>query len=169
MQNPSKKRRCSRRLADSSIWIAFHRIGRLNLLLSMPGIAAARCVVSELRIGTDDLAERITQQLGSDCFDIEFEDGMVASTLADVLQAKDNRLSRADALQVAYARVHSDSIVLYMRDGPAERQARGIGAPVRRHGTLVEHMVELGIVGEDKSAKLRVQLDAYFDRRRRRS
>ncbi len=167
MQNSSKKRRYSKRLADSSIWIAFHRIGKLNLLLSVPGIAAARCVVSELRIGTDTLAERIARQLGSDCFDIELEDNMVASTLADVLQAKDNRLSRADALQVAYARVHSDSTVLYMRDGPAERQASEIGAPVRRHGMLVEHMVDLGMLREDDGAKLRTQLDVYFDRRRR--
>lgn len=135
MQNSSEKKRCLRRLADSNIWIAFRRIGRLDLLLSVPGIAIAKCVVRELRLGTDDLAERIERSLGDDCFSVEIGGDETTDTLADVLKEKDERLpdhvrgkrlSDGDALQVAYAKTNSATTILYMRDGRAERQARGI-------------------------------------------
>jgi hypothetical protein len=115
------------------------------------------------------LADSIEKRLGSDCFDIEIGAEGVAGTLADILQAKDRRLSEEDASQVAYARVHSDTTVLYMRDGPAQRQAKQIGAPVQDHTVLVDHMAELEVVTPERRARLRAELDAYFGQRRRRS
>jgi hypothetical protein len=49
-----------------------------------------------------------------------------------------------------------------MRDGPAERQARQIGAPVRTHRRLVDDMLELRVISESEAEELRRKLDAYF-------
>ena len=159
---------CFRRLADSSIWIAFYRIGRLGTLLSVPGLAIARPVVRELRAGTDDLARRVEGTLGADCFDVEIVADGLTATLTDILQVNDKRLSDADASQVAYAQTHADATRLYMRDGPAQRQARRIGAPVSSHEDLVDDMVRLSVLAPEQGAELRRQLTEYFQRRGRR-
>jgi len=159
------KRRSLRRLADSSIWIAFYRIGRFEVLLKLPNIAIARPALRELRLGSDDLPDRVQDALADDCFDLDVSNS-VSDTLGNILGVKDRRLSQADAAQVAYACHHSDRTVLYMRDGPAERQAKQIGAPVRNHEALVEDMVELQVVTLEEGADLRRQLDVYFAKRR---
>lgn len=154
-----------RRLADSSIWIAFFRIDRIEVLFKLPGIAIARPALRELRCGKDDLSQRVQRALGDDCFDLDISNG-VSDTLSDILGVKDRRLSQADTAQVAYACHHSDRTVLYMRDGPAERQAKQIGAPVRNHEALVEDMLELEVITLEEGADLRRQLDDYFAKRR---
>ena len=156
-----------RRLADSSIWIAFHRIGELDLLLSVPGIAIAKPVVIELKSGTDDMAKRIENALGADCFDVEVMSDGVTGTLSDILQVKDRALTEADASQVAYAQTHSATTRLYMRDGPAQRQAKRIGAPVSSHEKLVDDMEKLEVITPKRGTQLRRKLTEHFERRRR--
>lgn len=166
-RNSSAKQPSLRRLIDPSIWIAFYRIGRLEALLRLPGIAIARPAVRELRLGTDDLSERVQKALGDDCFDVDISGG-VSDTLSDILSLRDRRLSEADSSQVAYATQHSHCTVLYVRDGPAERQARGIGAPVRSHLALVEDMIKLKVISQAEALRLQEQLEAYYGQRRSR-
>jgi len=151
-----------RRLADSSIWIAFDDIGCLEHLLAVPGIAVAKPVAGELK---GDLARRVKKRLQDDCFDVEMGADSLTATLAEILQASDRRLSQQDAIQVAYAHyAHSQGrpTILYMRDGPAERQAAHIGAPVRNHLRLVDDMLELRVISESEAQELRRKLAAYF-------
>lgn len=150
------------RLVDSSLWIAFHRIGRLSLLLRLPSIAIARVVLRELQRGRDELPQRIGRALRGRCFDLDLEADDLAATLADILTARDRRLSAPDAIQVAWAQLHAQTTVLYMRDTPAQQQARGTGAPVRGHQELLRDMVALGLLTPDEAVEVGGELERYF-------
>ena len=115
------------------------------------------------------MAKRIEAALGSECFDVEVMSDDLTGTLSDILQVKDRSLTEADASQVAYAQSHSGTTRLYMRDGPAQRQARMIGAPVFSHEELVEEMESLGLITRERGADLRRRLTGHFRRRRGRS
>jgi len=164
------------RLADSSIWIAFKRIGKLDLLLSMPGIAVARPVLTQLELGWDDLPERIERRLAKAAFDVDIDDGL-AGTLSDVLQAKQRtqaghtrgvRLAdETDTVQLAYACVHRDTVALYMRDAQAERLGASVGARLRTHVQLLEDMIAEGLLSPEEAAEVMAGLDVHFARGKR--
>ncbi len=147
------------RLVDSSIWIAFHHLGRLDILLKLPGIKIVPQVLYELRRGTDDLAQRVAhledgtvEQLEVDC---EVRDTMLA------IGQFHYGIGTADAVQVVYAKLCKE-VILYMRDTDAERVGVKFGTFVRQHGALVEDMRELGILSPAEEKTLRRDLDNYF-------
>ena len=152
------------RLLDSSIWIAFNRIGELQILLQVPELAAAPVVAEELRRGRDDLASSIRNLVRPE---IRTEsDDPAASTLVWILE--NQGISQADAAQIVYAQAHPQDAVLYMRDHPAEQVAARIGVGIRGHTDLVREMQDLGLIDTQRAHEILERLQAYFERRGRR-
>lgn len=155
-----------RRLLDASIWIAFYRIGELDLLLRLPGLCITPRGLRELQDPRDDLA--CTVHHLADKTIAEAEADQLVETLALTLQARDRRLSEADAFEIAIARNRWEDTVLYMRDWAAEIAGALVGAPIRTHQQLVEEMEQLGLLGEEGRADLMQRLDQEYERSRRR-
>lgn len=133
-----------RRLLDASIWIAFYRIGELDLLLRLPGLCITPRGLRELEHPRDDLAARVKHLLDKSI--AEAEAGEAVKTLAWVLQQGEGRLSETDALEIAIATDASREVVLYMRDWPAEMAAALAGSAVRTYRQLVEEMEQEGLI-----------------------
>ena len=149
------------RLVDSSIWIAFNRLGRLDVLLRVPGITIAPQVFYELRRGKDDLAQRVAHLEDGTVEQLDVSED-VASTLIWISQDV-YHISQADAVQVVYAAC-CEEVILYMRDTVAERVAVRYGTSVRQHGALAEDMAKLGILSPADAETLKGELDNYFSR-----
>lgn len=155
-----------RRLLDASIWIAFYRIGELDLLLRLPGLCITPRGLRELEHPRDDLAARVKHLLDKSI--AEAEAGEAVKTLAWVLQQGQGRLSETDALEIAIATDASREVVLYMRDWPAEMAAALAGSAVRTYRQLVEEMEQEGLIRAEEREALITSLDEYYARSRRR-
>ncbi|MFQ6132756.1 MAG: hypothetical protein ACE5R4_12010 [Armatimonadota bacterium] len=155
-----------RRLLDASIWIAFYRIGELDLLLRLPGLCITPRGLRELEHPRDDLAARVKHLLDKSI--AEAEAGEAVKTLAWVLQQGQGRLSETDALEIAIATDASREVVLYMRDWPAEMAAALAGSAVRTYRQLVEEMEQEGLIRAEEREALITSLDEYYARSRQR-
>ncbi len=152
------------RLVDTSIWIAFGRIRKLNTLLSMPDLAVSASVRRELMRGRDNLAEAVAHLVIDDIDEQQIDGGEVA--LRIWMLHDGCGISLADAGQVIYAS-RTPGVILYMRDRNAQRVGARVGADVRDHRALVDDMRTLRVLGERAAERLRHALDAEFERSRR--
>jgi predicted nucleic acid-binding protein len=146
------------RLLDSSTWIAFHNVGRIEVLLRLPDLAITRRVLGELRGKLGNRVEAAIQQGRVQIIDsVETP----AEDLTWILLSKGARthVSEADAGQVALAAARPGTI-LYMRDARAE--ALDPNADIRWPRDLVDDMVELGLTDPEGAVGLKADLDAYF-------
>jgi len=146
------------RLVDSSVWIAFKRLGMLEVLLKLPGLKVAPQVLYELRRGSDDLAEKVKHLCDSSIEAIDADD--VGGTLIWIAQDKYG-ISKTDAVQVVYVLKARDT-VLYMRDRDAERVAVLLGTQAKSLEQLVADLIQCSVISPKEARALSQKLDKYF-------
>lgn len=152
------------RLVDASIWIAFFKIGQLDLLLKLPDLAITSRVLRELEGDPDHLRQTVRRAIDSGTVDLVPLGDADAETLAGILLAEDgNRtnVSQADAEQVTLAAI-SERAVLYMCDRNAENLSAN--ADVRTYEDLVNDMVDLHVIDLRQRHHLLNHLRPYYTR-----
>ena len=151
------------RLVDASIWIAFFKIGQLDLLLKLPDLAISARVLRELEDRPDYLTQAVPRAIDGGAIDLVPLGDVDTETLTEVLLAKDGKrtnVSEADAEQLALAAT-SQRAVLYMCD----RNMRNLSTNVdiRPCAELINDMVDLHVVDLRQRHHLLTHLRAYYE------
>lgn len=150
------------RLVDSSIWIACRKLGHVDALLRMPGIAVSSGVIGELAKVPDGLAQRVEHLRRPEISRTELSPDDPDLFHIQLIHSDCLWISANDIDQVVYTVRNYPDVTLYMRDRDAERVAEARGIPVRTHLDLPDDLLALNVCTPEEAQQMRDDLNTYF-------